>query len=197
MTANATVGGTATFTGASVHNGGITVNGVGSVSGTLTCSKASGTGLAVTANATVGGNLTVTGNFTVNGTTTTVNTTDLVVTDKNITLASGNSTDIGADGGGITLLGATNKTMAYNDTNKSWDMSEHANVAATKEYRIDNNKVLDATAAYLGTGAGDGVVYLGKSTTNSSWRIKVGTTGLTFERREGGVWVTKSVITNV
>ena len=60
------------------------------------------------------GNLTVGGDFTVNGTTTTVNTTNLDVEDKNITLGKVSTpSDTTADGGGITLKGATDKTFNW------------------------------------------------------------------------------------
>jgi hypothetical protein len=73
--------------------------------------------LTVTNNATVGGALTVTGNFTVNGTQTIINTTSLEITDKNIGIGSGNTTDAQADGAGITIYGGTNKTITWeNDT---------------------------------------------------------------------------------
>ena len=76
-------------------------------------------------NITVAGNLTVTGNSTVNGTTTTINSTTLTVDDKNIELGSTASpTDVTADGGGITLKGATDKTIAWeNDTNQ-WNVNQ-------------------------------------------------------------------------
>ena len=76
-------------------------------------------------NITVAGNLTVTGNSTVNGTTTTINSTTLTVDDKNIELGSTASpTDVTADGGGITLKGTTDKTIAWeNDTNQ-WNVNQ-------------------------------------------------------------------------
>ena len=58
--------------------------------------------------------VTIAGNLTVNGTTTTVNSTTLTVDDKNIELGSVDTpTDTTAEGGGITLLGATNKTIIW------------------------------------------------------------------------------------
>ena len=61
---------------------------------------------------TTGGNLIVTGNLQVDGTTTTVNSTTLTVDDKNIELGSvATPSDTTADGGGITLKGASDKTI--------------------------------------------------------------------------------------
>ena len=100
---------------------------------------------------TIGQHLTVTGNLTVNGTTTTVNSTTLTVDDKNLELGSiGSPTDITADGGGITLKGATDKTILWENDSDSWDFSEHVNAASGKEFKINNNSVLSATT--LGTG---------------------------------------------
>ena len=57
-------------------------------------------------------NLVVSSGLTVNGTTTNLNTTNLVVEDKNVIIGDvATPTDITASGGGITLLGATNKTI--------------------------------------------------------------------------------------
>ena len=76
-------------------------------------------------NITIAGNLTVTGNNTVNGTTTTINSATLTVDDKNIELAATASpSDSTADGGGITLKGTTDKTIAWeNDTNQ-WNVNQ-------------------------------------------------------------------------
>ena len=88
------------------------------------------------ANRLLTGNLTVGGDFTVNGTTTTVNTTNLDVEDKNITLGKVSTpTDTTADGGGITLKGATDKTFNWVDSTDSWTSSEHITANGQKEMR--------------------------------------------------------------
>jgi hypothetical protein len=57
-------------------------------------------------------NLVISSGLTVNGTTTNLNTTNLVVEDKNVIIGDvATPTDVTASGGGITLLGATNKTI--------------------------------------------------------------------------------------
>lgn len=95
--------------------------------------------------------LTVGGNLTVNGTTTTINSTTISVDDKNLELGSTASpTDAGADGGGITLRGTTNKTLQWVDATDAWTSSEHLDLAATKTFRINGASVLNATG--LGTG---------------------------------------------
>ncbi len=64
-------------------------------------------------------------NLTVNGTTTTINSTTLTVDDKNIVLGSVDTpTDTTADGGGITLKGATDKTITWLDSTDSWTFNQ-------------------------------------------------------------------------
>jgi hypothetical protein len=94
---------------------------------------------------TVSGNVIVTGNLTVQGTTTTVSSTTLTVADKNIELATGSSTDAAADGGGITLHGATDKTLNWVDSTDSWTSSEHIDLASGKAFKINGTTVLSAT----------------------------------------------------
>jgi hypothetical protein len=78
--------------------------------------------------------LVVQGNLTVNGTTVTVNTETLVVEDKNIELGKVQTpTDITADGGGITLKGATDKEFKWVDATDAWTSSEHLALAAGKD----------------------------------------------------------------
>jgi hypothetical protein len=82
-------------------------------------------------------NLTISGNLTVNGTTTNLNSINLVIEDKNIILADVETpTDTTADGGGITLKGATDKTFNWLDATDSWTSSEHLTLNATKELRL-------------------------------------------------------------
>ena len=86
--------------------------------------------------------LTLSGNLTVNGTTTTINSTTLSVDDKNIVLGDVDTpTDTTADGGGITLLGATNKTFNWVDATDSWTSSEHMDLVSGKSYKINNTAI--------------------------------------------------------
>lgn len=122
-----------------------TVTGAKTFSGGLTLSGATIDGLTTTGNVTVGGNLTV------NGTTTTVNSTTVTVDDKNIELGSTASpTDAGANGGGITLKGTTDKTIQWLDATDAWTSSEHVDLANGKAYYINGAQVLSGSA--LGTG---------------------------------------------
>ena len=88
--------------------------------------------LDVTGAATFDNNLTIAGNLTVNGTTTTIDSTTLAVEDKNIELGVVSSpTDATADGGGITLIGATDKTLTWIDSTDSWTFNQSLEVQVT------------------------------------------------------------------
>ncbi len=78
----------------------------------------------------------IVGDLTVGGTTTTINTTNLDVEDKNITLGKVTTpSDTTADGGGLTLKGATDKTFNWVNSTDSWTSSEHISVSGQKEFR--------------------------------------------------------------
>ena len=102
--------------------------------------------ISLAANITTPGNLTVTGDLTVQGNTTTLNTATLVVEDKNIVLANvATPTDTTADGAGITILGATEKTLNWVDATDAWTSSEHFNIVAGKSFYIGGSAVLSNT----------------------------------------------------
>lgn len=92
-----------------------------------------------------GTSLVLSGDLTVNGTTTTIGSTTLEVGDKNIVLASASTTDAAADGGGITLKGATDHTWNWINATDAWTSSEHINIASGKEFYIDGTSVLNGT----------------------------------------------------
>lgn len=75
------------------------------------------------------GDLTVGGNLNINGTTTTVDTANLLVEDHNIVIGNVSSpTDTTADGGGITLKGATDKTINWINSTDAWTFSDKISV---------------------------------------------------------------------
>jgi len=132
------------------------------------------------------GTVTIAGNLTVNGTTTTINSTVLSVNDINIILADENTTDAGADGGGITLKGATDKTWNWVDATDAWTSSEHINLASGKVLKIAGTEVLSVsqytgnantatTATNVTGGAAGSIVYQTGSGTTST--LALGTTG--------------------
>lgn len=146
-------------------------------------------GATLSGNTTFSNNLTVTGNLTVNGTTTTVNSTTVTVDDKNIELGSTASpTDAGADGGGITLKGTTDKTFNWVDATDSWTSSEHIDLASGKEFKIAGTSVLSGST--LGSGVtGSSLTSVGTIGTGT-WNgtaisVGYGGTGLTATPANG------------
>ena len=80
----------------------------------------------------------IAGNLTVNGSTTTVNSTTVSVDDKNLELGSvATPTDSTADGGGITLKGASDKTIIWENDDDSWHFNQGIN--------LNDNSLLNAT----------------------------------------------------
>ena len=130
-----------------------------------------GSGGAIASSAIHAASLTLSGDLTVNGTTTTIDTTNLNVTDKNINLGNVSTpTDATADGGGLTLLGATSKTFNWVDATDAWTSSEHIQVASGKTFIGDGSTLtaLNATnlasgtvaTGRLGSGTANGASYL-------------------------------------
>ena len=75
--------------------------------------------------------VTLAGNLVVSGTTTTIDSTTLTVDDKNIELGSvASPSDTTADGGGITLKGATDKTISWSNSQDAWVYNQGITVGA-------------------------------------------------------------------
>jgi|SanBayMetagenome_1026888.scaffolds.fasta_scaffold00224_10 hypothetical protein len=132
--------GTAAVTSITGTSNEITVSGTGSgpYTGAIT--------IGLPDDVTIGNTLTVTGDLIVNGNTTTLNTGTLVVEDKNIVLANtGSPSNTTANGAGITVLGATNKTLNWVESTTAWTSSEDIDLAAGKVYEIGGTSVLSNT----------------------------------------------------
>ncbi len=135
---------------------------------------------------TFGSNVTVTGDLTVNGTTTTINSTTVSVNDKNLVLGDVDSpdspTDGGADGGGITLKGTTDKSLNWVDATDAWTSSEHLNLLTGKAFYINGTSVLNGNT--LGSGVTASSLTSVGSITTGTWSATAiaatrGGTGLT------------------
>ncbi len=167
-----TIGGSGAFATLSTTQ---TISGNKTFSGSVT--------LPTLASVTTTGNVTVGGNLVVNGTTTTVNSTTVTVDDKNLELGSvATPTDSTADGGGITLKGATDKTFNWVNSTDSWTASEHIDLASGKEFKINGTSVLSGST--LGSGVtGSSLTSVGTLTTGtwsaSTIAVSKGGTGQT------------------
>ena len=86
----------------------------------------------------------VRGSFTA----TTVITTSLNVKSKGITIGYGQTTpsDSFVDGGGITLVGATNHTLTWSNTRSAWESNANFNLGTGLTYKINNQTVLSSAA---------------------------------------------------
>lgn len=151
VTGNITTSGTITTTGSGAINsangfGGLNpdkiYNGSSNVSVTSTqiFGNISGTNvLTITSSG-----MTVAGSLTVTGTTTTINSTTLDVTDLNITVAKGAATAAAADGGGITVDGAS-ATWTWNNSAAAWQSNK--NIVPSANASLN----LGSTSAWWGT----------------------------------------------
>jgi hypothetical protein len=171
---------------ATVFNANATTLNIGGAATTVSIGAATGTATINNAN------VVITGNLTVNGTTTTVNSTTITVDDINIELGSvASPTDITANGGGITLKGATDKTLNWVSSTAAWTSSEDFNLLTGKVYEINGTTVLSATTlgsgvtgssltsvGTIGTGVWNGTVvtgqYGGTGVNNSGKTITIG-----------------------
>jgi hypothetical protein len=90
------------------------------------------------------GSVTINGNFTVTGSTTTSNTASVASTANVITLnnvvSPGVATDTNSNGGGITLFGTKNKTIAWNAGTLAWDINQSIKEFPNKEEKIQQNR---------------------------------------------------------
>jgi hypothetical protein len=143
-----------------------------------------------TASVDITGDLKVSGNLIIQGDSFTINTTVLQVEDKNIELnkTTGTSTDLSADGGGITLKGTTDKTISWSNEYTSWDSSENFNLVLGRAFEINHASVL------TGTTLGSGVVNSSLQTFGNITTMNFGTglniAGNTITGRNGNLILT-------
>ena len=127
-----------------------------------------------------GVNLTLSGNLTVNGTTTTIDTTNLDVEDKNITIGKVSTpSDATADGGGITLKGASDKTINWVNSTDYWTFNQGIETTAG-EISI---KGAEGNSAILKLTADEG------DDNADYWRF-VASGNFTLDSKSTGSWVT-------
>ena len=105
-------------------------------------------------------NLTLSGDLTVNGTTTTINSTTLAVDDKNIELGTVDTpSDTTADGGGITLKGATDKTFNWINSIDAWESNQHIHIGDNLKLDIGTGSDLQiwhsGTHSHIRNGTGE------------------------------------------
>ena len=118
------------------------------------------------------GTVTIVGNLTVNGTTTEISSTTITVDDKNIELGSvASPSDTTADGGGLTLKGASDKTWNWVNSTDAWTSSEHVALASGKSVYIDGVLQLSKNALAAIVVLADGVIATTQSANDSSTKV--------------------------
>ena len=162
-------------------------------SGTLTVAALSVPSINCTT-VTTTSDLTVGGDLTVSGTTTTVNTATLEVEDKNIELGKVSSpSDTTADGGGITLKGATDKEIKWVNSTDNWTFNQ--NIEVTQNGTSDGADITviggegNVAAIYLISDEGDD--------DGDYWYIAAspGDNNLYFQNKTSGSYITKAKVT--
>ena len=118
------------------------------------------------------GTVTISGNLTVNGTTTEISSTTITVDDKNIELGSvASPDDTTADGGGITLKGASDKTFNWVNSTDAWTSSEHMALATGKALYIDGVIQLSKNSLAATVVLADGVTGTTQSADDNSTKV--------------------------
>jgi hypothetical protein len=145
-TLTANTASTSTATGTLVVTGGVGISGNLNVGGSFSAGN-------LNAN-----DMVVAGNLTVSGNTTILNTETVRVEDHNIELGNVTTpTDTTANGGGITLKGATDKTLTWSSSTNAW--------TSNQDFRVTTNTASTSTSTGSlvvtgGVGIG-GAVYAG------------------------------------
>jgi len=145
----------------------MTIDAINSGTGvaSITLGSTSGTAINIgnaTSEVTIGDNLTVVGDLTVQGANTVISSTVINVDDKNIELGAVDTpSDTTADGGGITLKGATDKTIIWDDTNDNWTSNQDWNIASGKKFRINNTAVFESATQLTSTVVTSGLTTVG------------------------------------
>ena len=118
------------------------------------------------------GNVTISGGLTVEGQTTTVESTIVTIDDKNIELGSvASPSNTTADGGGITLKGATDKTIKWINSTGYWtfntgiEVGGHLQIDDSNEIRVGTSQDLkiyhDGTNSAIQNATGNFYLYNG------------------------------------
>lgn len=128
----------------------------------------------------IDGDLRVRGNFVVDGDELIINAGSLKVEDKNIELATiANPTDTNADGAGVIIKGTTDKTIIYNNSNSTFDISESLDLAAGKSIKIGGVEILNGNTLSAAITNAPGITSFGPQT-----QITVGNLQLLTNRIE-------------
>lgn len=142
---------------------------------------------------------TITGNLTVQGATTSISSTTINVDDKNIELGAVDTpTDTTADGGGITLKGATDKTINWVNSTGYWTFSEgievggHLQIDDNNEIRVGTGQDLklyhDGSNSRITNSTGGFIIFNGEDDQDIVLQTDNGSGGITsYVRCDGSI----------
>lgn len=144
------LGETLTFSG-TTNETDVTTSTTGTVKVGLPSDVTIGNDLTITNDLSVSGSAVITGDLTVNGALVSLSATEVVVEDKNVVLGSTSTpTDTTADGGGLTLKGASDYEIKWVNATNSWTFNQNINVT-TGGLSIGGTQVLNGSRVLSNT----------------------------------------------
>ena len=91
---------------------------------------------------TAAGNLSISGTLTVSGGTTTISSTTITVDDKTIELGAVDTpSDTTADGGGVILKAAADRSILWSNANDAWEFNQHIFPSTDSTYNLGSNTI--------------------------------------------------------
>jgi|TARA_R100000084_G_scaffold20155_3_gene6802 hypothetical protein len=91
---------------------------------------------------TAAGNLSISGTLTVSGGTTTISSTTITVDDKHIELGAVDTpSDTTADGGGVILKAAADRSILWSNANDAWEFNQHIFPSTDSTYNLGSNTI--------------------------------------------------------
>ena len=112
-----------------------------------------------------------------------------------VTVTFGGATDVTADGGGITLKAAADRSILWNNANDAWTFNQHIYPSADSTYNLGSNTIrfatgyLDALTTGTITGSGDVTIdtnVLKVDTANDRVGVGQAAPDATFQVKEAG-----------
>jgi hypothetical protein len=131
------------------------------------------------------GSLIIEGDLTVKGKTTSTSTVNISLADYTLTLANTSvPSDVTADGAGIIIAGATNKSFLYNSASTALQSSENIDLVSGKTYKINGQAVLSSSSLGAGINSAPGLTSIGSLTSLQAAYINI--TGNTISYLNAG-----------
>ena len=145
--------------------------------------------------------VTISGNLTVAGTIDRTSVQNLEVVDKTITAAYSTSpTDALADQAGFIILGATPKSILWNNAASNLTCNQDFNLSSGKSFQINNASLLSDLALTLNpsSSANNSTIYFSGAATNNTWRIQQNdsTSALSFGNYQSSAFVNTLTLNN-